>query len=60
MGASTRRQAPEAEVSSIVAGKWQGVPVGSFHEISATAHIGRRASMLHLSMPCVSARRLGS
>ena len=45
MGVFTRRQAPEGEVSSRVAAARSGLPVGSSHQTSATAHRAVLGSM---------------
>ena len=54
-GRFTRRHAPEAEVSSRVAGLRRDVPVGSFQETSAIAHSVFLGSISRPSMPSVSA-----
>jgi len=54
MGVLTRRQAPDGDVSSRVAGA-RFDPVGSSQKTSATAHTTVLGSMLRPSMPSVSA-----
>jgi len=54
-GRLTRMHAPDAEVSSRMAGTRKDVPLSSSQMISATAHITFRGSMSRPSMPSVSA-----
>jgi hypothetical protein len=55
-GSLTRMQAPERDVSSMVAGARCGTPPSSSHEISAKARTTVLGSMLRTSMPSVSPR----
>ena len=59
MGVFTRMQAPDGEVSSMVAGSRLGMPSGSSQETSATAHKTVLGSKLRPSMPCLSAGECG-